>query len=236
MANAVRVTVRWCVASIVAASFISVSASAALAQDERLADAHGIWIGGAMLVGGALLDANSSRPWEQVGHPGPGIGGAFAAGYDGTQLGTALGLEAASMSIGGRRGTNLALAATIRWRPPIQTTRWEPRIEVGYVRFGLGAVRVTASELPPDLFRSGALGGQGVGEEMLLLGNGVRLGYSLERAWIPGTNIVLGLGADAVYFDTAAYQGYDESLAKPGWGVMPRIILGVRSFPRALHR
>jgi hypothetical protein len=219
-----------------AAGLVTIGARTASAQDDRIAAAHGVWIGSAMLVGGALLDDDSARPFELVGHPGPSIGGAFAVGYDGARLGTALGLEAASMSIGGRRGTNLALAATIRWWPPHQTTRWEPRIEVGYVRFGLGAVRMNAGELPPGLFRSGAIGGQGVGEEMSLLGNGIRLGYSLERGWIPGTNIVLGLGADAVYFDTASYQGYDESLTQPGWGVMPRIMLGIRSFPRRLNR
>jgi hypothetical protein len=226
----------WPLAAAVVAS-LALGVQPVLAQNGKVPDAPGVWLSAGMLVGGALFDGNTARTWEGVGDPGPSLGGAFAAGYDARHVGAALGLESATMKFGDRRGGSLALVATLRWRlTQHPAARWDPQIELGYVRLGFGGTRVTAVEVPSGLLRNPVLEGRGFGEEMSLLGNGIRLGVSLERGWIPGTNIVLGLGADAVYFDTATYQGYDESLTRPGWGVMPRLLLGVRAFPRALRR
>jgi hypothetical protein len=236
----VKTAVNGCRLLLLAAGVVAsltLAARPAVAQAENVIGGRGVWLSGGMLVGGALFDGNTSRTWDGVGAPGPSIGGAFAAGYDATHLGAALGVEAATMRLGDRRGSSLALAATLRWRlPQHPAARWESQIELGYLRLGFGGTRVTAAEVPSGLFRGGSTVAGGFGDEMTLLGNGIRLGVSMERGWIPGTNLVLGLGADAVYFDTAAYQGYDLSLAKPGWGIMPRLLLGVRAFPRALRR
>ncbi|HEX7981534.1 MAG TPA: hypothetical protein VF461_23180 [Gemmatimonadaceae bacterium] len=216
---------------------LALGARHAAAQNENVVGASGVWLSGGMLLGGALFDGNAARTWANVGDPGPSVGGAFAAGYDARRVGAALDLEAASMRLGDRRGSSFALAATLRWRlPQPPATRWDSRIEVGYVRLGFGGIRVDAAEVPSDLFRGGSTVSGRISNAMTLLGNGIRLGVSMEHALKPGTNLVLGLGADAVYFDTATYQATDLSLARPGWGVMPRLLLGVRTFPRALRR
>jgi hypothetical protein len=150
-------------------------------------------------------------------------------------LGAALDIERVTMKVGDRRGRSLALAATLRWRLPQPSTRWDSRLEVGYVRLGFGA-EVGAGEIPSGLFRGGVPDVGSFDQHMTLLGNGIRLGVSMERALNPRTNLLLGLGADAVYFDNAAYRGYDLSLTQPGWAVMPRLLLGVRAFPHAVRR
>jgi hypothetical protein len=44
--------------------------------------------------------------------------GAFAGGLDVGRFGAAVGLEAATLEVGGQRGSSFALAATLRWWPP----------------------------------------------------------------------------------------------------------------------
>jgi hypothetical protein len=56
-------------------------------QDLKAASEPGVWVGVGMLGGGAVLDGNASQGWEQVGHPGPSVGGELALGYDGTRFG-----------------------------------------------------------------------------------------------------------------------------------------------------
>ena len=64
--------------------------------------------------------------------------------------------------------------------------------------------------------------------DLSLNGKGIRLGVSVERAWRMGTNLMLGLGADAVRFGAATYEGNDKSLSRPGRGVLPHLLFGVR--------
>jgi len=201
----------------------------AAVQDLKAANEPGVWVNVGMLGGGAVLDGNASRGWEQVGHPGPSVGGSLALGYDGTRFGGAIDGELAALKVGGRQGSSLAVAVTARWHVPMRpASRWQPIAEIGYVQLGFGSARVTEAEVPPGLFKSGVQGDQGTDNDLSLNGKGIRLGVSLERAWRLGTNVVLGLGADAVHFDGATYEGNDKSLTRPGWGVMPRLLFGVR--------
>jgi len=211
------------------AACLALGTRPAAAQDQKLASEPGAWVGVGMLTGGAVLDANASRGWEQVGHPGPSVGGALALGYDGTRLGAALGGELAVLTVGGRSGSSFALAATLRYRLPKRpASRWQPMAEIGYLQLGFGSARVTEAELPAGLFKSGVQGDQPTSNDLSLHGKGIRLGVSVERSWRLGTNLVLGLGADAVHFESATYEGTDKSLSNTGWGVMPRMLLGVR--------
>jgi len=222
------VTLSWPLAAGVVAC-LALGARPAAAQDQKLASEPGVWVGVGTLAGGAVLDGNASRGWERVGRAGPTVGGSLAFGYDGARFGAAIDGELAALKVGGRQGSSVAVAATLRWRLPTgPAARWEPIVEVGYVQLGFGSARVTEAEVPPDLFKSGVRGDQGTNNDLSLNGKGVRLGVSVERAWRAGTNLVLGLGADAVHFDAATYEGTDKSLSKPGWGVMPRILFGLR--------
>lgn len=199
------------------------------AQEQKVDSTSGLWLSAGMLVGGTLLDGNTGRTWSSVGAPGPGVGGAFAAGLDVGRFGAALGLEAATLEVGDQRGSSMAVAATLRWWPPQRrVAAWEPMIELGYVRFGVGGTRVLPAEVPPELFTSGAQRQQGPDDDLSLHGNGIRLGVAVEHKWIAGSLLMLGFGADAVHFSAATYQGSRQSLTRPGWGMVPRTILGVR--------
>ena len=201
----------------------------ASAQKQMEDSTSGPWLSVGALVGGTLLDGNTSRTWASVGDPGPGVGGAFAAGLDVRRVGVAVGLEAATLQVGDRRASSMAMAATLRFWPPRQrASRWEPMIEVGYVRFGFGGAHVSPSDVPPDLFASGAQRQQGSDDNMRLHGNGIRVGMAVEHKWIRGSLLMLGLGADFVHFGAATYQGNEQSLTRPGWGITPRTVLGVR--------
>ena len=102
------------------------------AQDQKVDSTSGLWLSAGALVGGTLLDGNTGRTWSSVGAPGPGIGGALAAGLDVGRFGAALGLEATTLEVGDQRGSSLALAATLRWWPPQRHVgAWEPMIELG---------------------------------------------------------------------------------------------------------
>jgi hypothetical protein len=144
-------------------------------------------------------------------------------------MGAAVGAEATALKVGGRPGSSVVLTATLRWRLPKRpTSHWQPMVELGYLRLGFGSARVTQAELPAGLFKGSAQGDDAIDEDLSLRGHGIRMGVSMERAWRLGTNLVLGLGADAVRFGAATYEGSAKSLSAPGWGVMPRILLGVR--------
>ena len=208
---------------------LALGARPAAAQDFKVDSTPSVWVSAGMLAGGAVLDGNASRGWQRVGHPGPSVGGALALGYDGTRVGAALGGELAVLTVGGRSGSSFALAVTLRYRLPKRpASHWQPMAEIGYLQLGFGSARVTEAELPSGLFKSGVQGDQPNSNDLSLHGKGMRLGVSVERAWRLGTNLVLGLGADAVHFDAATYEGTDKSLSKPGWGVMPRLLFGVR--------
>jgi hypothetical protein len=210
-------------------AFLALGARPASAQAQKEDSTSGPWLSVGALVGGTLLDGNTSRTWASVGDAGPSVGGAFAAGLDIQRVGVAVGLEAATLEVGDRRASSMAVAATLRFWPPRQRgSRWEPMIELGYVRFGLGGAHVSPAEVPPDLFTSGAQRQQGPDDNMRLHGNGIRLGMAVEHKWVAGSLLMLGLGADVVHFGAATYQGNEQSLTRPGWGITPRTMLGVR--------
>ena len=191
-----------------------------------------LWIAGRLSLGSTVLNSETARPWEAIGQPGASVGGVLSLGYDRRQLGGALDIDLASQAVGSRRGSNLGLAATLRWRPEWRPmTDWEPTVSLGFMRLGVGGVRVSSSQLPAGVFRSGAVGAAGATDKLTLIGNGLRTALAVERRLGTKANLVIGLGLDAVYFDTAAYQGYDESLASPGWGLLPRIEFGIRVIP-----
>jgi len=228
-----RVTVRFSDSLIlrftVVLACLVLAARPVAAQDQKVDSTSGLWLSAGALIGGTLLDGNTSRTWSGVGDPGPGVGGAFAAGLDVGRYGAAVGLEAAMLKVGDRRASSVALAATLRWWPPLRrVSNWEPMFELGYVRFGLGGTRVLPAEVPADLFRSGTQVPKGPDDNMRLLGNGLRVGMTVEHRFLAGSLLMLGLGADVVHFDAATYQGLDQSLTRPGWGIAPRTILGVR--------
>src|SRR5690349_13174796 len=155
------------------------------AQEQKVDSTSGLWLSAGMLVGGALLDGNTARTWSNVGAPGPGVGGAFAGGLDVGRFGAAVGLEAATLEVGGQRGSSFALAATLRWwLPQRRVAAWEPMIELGYVRFGVGGTRVLPAEVPPELFASGAQRQQGPDDDLSLHGNGIRLGLAVEHKFV----------------------------------------------------
>jgi len=212
------------------AACLALGARPAAAQDEQPDSApRPLWVSVGMLGGGSHLDGNASRGWERVGSPGPSLGGAVALGFDTRYVGAALGAEAAALKVGGRRGSSVALAATLRWRlPKTPASRWDPIVEVGYLRLGFGSARVSEAELPSGLFKNGVQGDWANDEDLSLRGNGIRMGVSVDRAWRPGMGLVLGVGADAVHFDAATYEGSPKSLSSPGWGIMPRLLLGMR--------
>lgn len=208
---------------------LALSVRSVSAQDQKVDSTSGLWLSAGALVGGTFLDGNTSRTWASVGDPGPGLGGTLAAGLDVGRYGAALGLEAATLEVGDRRASSIALAATLRWWPPRRhVSSWEPMIELGYVRFGLGGTRVPPADVPTDLFRSGAPRQQGPDDNLRLHGNGVRVGMTVEHRFVAGSLLMLGLGADVVHFGAATYQGIEQSLSRPGWGINPRTMLGVR--------
>jgi hypothetical protein len=87
---------------------------------------------------------------------------------------------------------------------------------------------VLPAEVPPELFTSGAQRQQGPDDDLSLHANGIRLGLAVEHKFVAGSLLMLGAGADVVHFSAATYQGFTQSLTRPGWGVVPRTILGVR--------
>ncbi len=199
------------------------------AQDEKPdSEPRPLWVGVGLLSGDARLDGNASRGWQQVGNPGPSLGASVALGFDTQHLGGAIGAEAAALKVGSRRGSSLALTTTLRWRfAKRPTTQWQTMGEIGYVRLGFGSARVSEAELPSGLFKNGVQGDVAGDNDLSLHGNGIRMGMSVERPWRLGTRLVLGIGVDAVHFSAATYEGSDKSLTSPGWGIMPRILLGV---------
>jgi hypothetical protein len=215
------------VAGVVAC--VALGARPLAAQDEKPdSEPRPLWVGVALLSGDAHLDGNASRGWQQVGNPGPSLGASVALGFDTQHLGGALGAEAATLKVGRRSGSSMALAATLRWRvAKRRTTQWQTMGEIGYVRLGFGSVRVSEAELPSGLFKNGVQGDVAGDNDLSLHGNGIRLGTSLERPWRLRTKLVFGIGVDVVHFDAATYEGSDKSLSNPGWGAIPRIFLGV---------
>lgn len=201
----------------------------AAAQDEKADTVSRVWMSAGMLVGGTVLDGNAERGWERVGRPGPSFGGSIGLGFDIRQVGAAFGVDAAALKVGDRRGSSVALSAVLRYRfPKAPAARWERTIEAGYVHLGFGSARVTETELPPGLFTSAPQGDRALEDDLSLRGHGIRMGVSMERGWRAGTNVVLGLGADAVHFNAATYEGSSKALSNAGWGVLPRILVGVR--------
>jgi hypothetical protein len=202
------------------------------ASGQELNIPNGLWLGGGAIVGGSVLDQYSARPWERIGSFGPSIGVGLSLGYDAQRLGAAVDVDVTGVRAGDRTGANIALAALLRWAP-----LWQPlsgmqsRIAVGYVRYQFGGTRIAPSELPPTLFRSGTPSLASQDPRLYLLGNGMRAGVTAAHEFGPRTSLMFGVGADVVYFDTATYQSSDLSLAQAGWGVMPRVTLGLRFHP-----
>jgi hypothetical protein len=192
--------------------------------------ATGLWVAGGVTVGATILDGRADRPWQRVGDFGPSLGTGLSLAYDFRRGGAALDIETASTRVADRRGSNLAVAVVTRWPSPWQPLpAWTSRLMAGYVRYGLGGTVMASSELPAGVFRSNLPLGTSGDARLRLLGNGARLGIEAEQVLGFRTRLVIGAGADVVYFDTANYDHYDMSLAEPGWGVLPRLTLGIRT-------
>ena len=202
---------------------------AASGQSEREVAplATGPWLSASAVIGRALLDQNSARGWERVGDFGLSVGAALSAGYDVRRVGLALELEATNVRVGSRPGGNLALAALVRAPAP-----WQPfssrqtHLAAGYVRYGLGGAFVLPAELPAGYFHS-IPSPFADDSRLMLVGNGVRLGFSSDHAFSPRSGLVVSIGTDIVHFGTATYQHLDQTLSEPGWGVMPRLAVGL---------
>lgn len=186
----------------VAAQFVPHPASAQGATD-AVPPLIGFSVSGSVVAGRAVVDRDLARGWERVGDFGPSIGAALTAGYDLRRLGFALELESTNMRVGGRSGGNLAAAALVRMPSPWQPFGdWQSRLEAGCVRYGLGGAYVLPDKLPAGYLHDVP---SPIADDprLMLLGNGVRLGFSSDHALSFRTGIVVTVGADVVRFGSA---------------------------------
>lgn len=195
----------------------------------------GVHLDGAIAYGRPYLSSASARPFAGIGRFGGGGGLGFGLGYDHAALGSSVGLELGATPLGGRdKGASLAFVAAGHWRPMVARAGWRPTLTVGYVRQGLGGVRLAPGEVPADAREKLMLPEQAVGTlgSVSLLGHGARLGAGIERSWRPGLVLHTGATVDAVRFSQVSYSAGDVPWRNAGWSMLPRLSAGLRWYPR----